>query len=310
MATHDMSLANQSGSAFRGDLNNALAAIASNNSSSTDPSTTFANQWYVDTGDDTLKIRNAANNAYVNVSAVGGIASANLGLALAASPTFSGTATFSGNVLLSGTGTLDLPSGTTAQRPGSANNGMIRYNSTLSRYEGYSGSEWIQLGGDTTPAGTVIHTAASSAPDGYLKADGSAVSRTTYSDLFAAISTTYGSGNGSTTFNLPDLRGEFVRGLDDGRGVDTDRALGSAQSDQNKQHNHSVTDPGHRHTTNTDLEDPNSSGITQGPGNRQHGILSSGSNILNNNTTGISIDNDGGTETRPRNIALLACIKT
>ncbi len=228
-----MSLANQSGSAFRGDLNNALAAIASNNSSSTDPSTTFANQWYVDTGDDTLKIRNAANNAYVNVSAVGGIGSANLGLALAASPTFSGTSTFSGNVLLSGTGTLDLPSGTTAQRPGSANNGMIRYNSTLSRYEGYSGSEWIRLGGDTTPAGTVIHTAASSAPDGYLKADGSAVSRTTYSDLFAAISTTYGSGNGSSTFNLPDLRGEFVRGLDDGRGVDTDRALGSAQTDQN-----------------------------------------------------------------------------
>ena len=302
MATHDMSLANQSGSAFRGDLNNALAAIASNNSSSTDPSTTFANQWYVDTGDDTLKIRNAANNAYVNVSAVGGIGTANLGLALAASPTFSGTATFSGNVLLSGTGTLDLPSGTTAQRPGSANNGMIRYNSTLSRYEGYSGSEWIQLGGDTTPAGTVIHTAASSAPDGYLKADGSAVSRTTYSDLFAAISTTYGSGNGSTTFNLPDLRGEFVRGLDDGRGVDTDRALGSAQTDQNKQHNHSVTDPGHNHQVFNQILGAGSS------------VGGGGSNTVNNNTgnrtTGISIGNDGGTEARPRNIALLACIKT
>ena len=302
MATHDMSLANQSGSAFRGDLNNALAAIASNNSSSTDPSTTFANQWYVDTGDDTLKIRNAANNAYVNVSAVGGIASANLGLALAASPTFSGTATFSGNVLLSGTGTLDLPSGTTAQRPSSANNGMIRYNSSLSRYEGYSGSEWIRLGGDTTPAGTVIHTAASSAPDGYLKADGSAVSRTTYSDLFAAISTTYGSGNGSTTFNLPDLRGEFVRGLDDGRGVDTDRALGSAQTDQNKQHNHSVTDPGHNHQVFNQILGAGSS------------VGGGGSNTVNNNTgnrtTGISIGNDGGTEARPRNIALLACIKT
>jgi|TARA_R100000084_G_scaffold38698_2_gene15513 microcystin-dependent protein len=307
-----MSLANQSGSAFRGDLNNALAAIASNNSSSTDPSTTFANQWYVDTGDDTLKIRNAANNAYVNVSAVGGIGTANLGLALAASPTFSGTATFSGNVLLSGTGTLDLPSGTTAQRPSSANNGMIRYNSTLSRYEGYSGSEWIRLGGDTTPAGTVIHTAASSAPDGYLKADGSAVSRTTYSDLFAAISTTYGSGNGSTTFNLPDLRGEFVRGLDDGRGVDTDRALGSAQSDQNKQHNHSVSDSGHDHDFDrTIIKD--GGGITVGgqpaPGQGTHsmGTTNTGTST---ETTGITIANDGGTETRPRNIALLACIKT
>ena len=150
MATHDYSLANQSGSAFRGDLNNALSAIATNNSSSTDPATTFANQWYVDTGDSTLKIRNAANSAYVNVSAVGGIGTANLGLALAASPTFTGTATFGGNILMSGTGTIDIPVGTTAQRPGSPNNGMIRYNTTLTRYEGYSGSAWGALGGGAT----------------------------------------------------------------------------------------------------------------------------------------------------------------
>ena len=154
MATHDYSLANQSGSAFRGDLNNALSAIATNNSNSTDPATTFANQWYVDTGDNTLKIRNAANSAYVNVSAVGGIGTANLGLALAASPTFTGTATFAGNILMSGTGTLDLPVGTTGERPGSPNNGMIRYNSTLSRYEGYSGSSWGTLGGGATGGGT------------------------------------------------------------------------------------------------------------------------------------------------------------
>jgi hypothetical protein len=154
VATHDYSLANQSGSSFRADLNNALSAIASNNSNSTDPATTFAHQWYVDTGDDTLKIRNGANNAYVNVSAVGGVGSVNLGLALAASPTFTGTATFGGNVLLSGTGVLDLPVGTTAERPGSPNNGMIRYNSTLARYEGYSGSAWGQLGGGATGSGT------------------------------------------------------------------------------------------------------------------------------------------------------------
>lgn len=160
MATHDYSLANQSGAAFRGDLNNALSAIASNNSSSTDPATTFANQWYVDTGDSTLKIRNAANSAYVNVSAVGGIGTANLGLALAASPSFTGTATFAGNVLMSGTGTLDLPVGTTAQRPGTPNNGMIRYNTTLSRYEGYSGSAWSQIGGGATGGGSdaIFHT--------------------------------------------------------------------------------------------------------------------------------------------------------
>ena len=160
MATHDYSLANQSGAAFRGDLNNALSAIASNNSSSTDPAVTFAHQWHVDTGDSTLKIRNAANSAYVNVSAVGGIGTANLGLALAASPSFTGTATFAGNILMSGTGTLDLPVGTTAQRPGTPNNGMIRYNSTLSRYEGYSGSAWGALGGGATGGGSdqIFHT--------------------------------------------------------------------------------------------------------------------------------------------------------
>ena len=150
MATHDYSLANQGGSAFRSDLNNALSAIASNNSNSTDPATTFAHQWYVDTGDSTLKIRNAANSAYINVSAVGGIGTANLGLALAASPSFTGTATFAGNILMSGTGTIDIPVGTTAQRPGSPNNGMIRYNTTLTRYEGYSGSAWGALGGGAT----------------------------------------------------------------------------------------------------------------------------------------------------------------
>nr|BAR36897.1 bacteriophage tail fiber protein [uncultured Mediterranean phage uvMED] len=160
MATHDYSLANQSGAAFRGDLNNALSAIASNNSSSTDPATTFAHQFYYDTGDTTFKIRNAANSAYINISAVGGAETANFGLALAASPTFTGTATFAGNILMSGTGTLDLPVGTTAQRPGTPNNGMVRYNSTLSRYEGYSGSAWGALGGGATGGGSdqIFHT--------------------------------------------------------------------------------------------------------------------------------------------------------
>ncbi len=150
MSQHDHSLANQSGSSFRSDLNNALSAIATNNSGSTDPASPFAHQWYYDEGDTTFKIRNAANNAYINVSAVGGAETANFGLALAASPSFTGTATFAGNILMSGTGTIDIPVGTTAQRPGSPNNGMIRYNTTLTRYEGYSGSAWGALGGGAT----------------------------------------------------------------------------------------------------------------------------------------------------------------
>ena len=68
-------------------------------------------------------------------------------------------------------------------------------------------------------------------PAGWLLADGTEVSRTTYARLFAAIGTTFGAGDGSTTFKLPDLRGEFIRGADFGHGVDPDRVLGSAQGD-------------------------------------------------------------------------------
>jgi microcystin-dependent protein len=65
-----------------------------------------------------------------------------------------------------------------------------------------------------TPAGSLMAYAASTAPTGWLLCDGSAVSRTTYATLFAAISTTWGTGDGSTTFNVPDLRGQFLRGFD------------------------------------------------------------------------------------------------
>lgn len=80
-----------------------------------------------------------------------------------------------------------------------------------------------------SPAGVIMSFAGATAPAGFLICDGSAVSRTTYADLFAVIGTTYGAGNGSTTFNLPDLRGEFIRGADAGRGIDPGRALGSNQ---------------------------------------------------------------------------------
>ena len=78
--------------------------------------------------------------------------------------------------------------------------------------------------------GQVCFFAMLTPPTGFLKCNGAAVSRTTYTALFAAIGTTYGIGNGSTTFNLPDARGEFFRGWDDGRGVDTGRGIGTAQA--------------------------------------------------------------------------------
>jgi len=144
MAQADYIVNNGTGAAVRADLNDQLAAIVSNNSGATEPATMYAYQWWADTTTGLLKIRNAANNAWVTV---GTLATANLGLATAASPSFTGTATFAGDVLLSGTGQLDLPVGTTAQRSGSPNSGMIRFNTTLTQFEGYNGTAWGSLGG-------------------------------------------------------------------------------------------------------------------------------------------------------------------
>jgi len=87
----------------------------------------------------------------------------------------------------------------------------------------------LPMGGDAD-TGEVFFTARSTPPPGSIKANFAAVSRTTYSRLFAAIGTTYGPGDGVSTFNVPEGRGEFFRALDDGRGIDVGRVLGSAQA--------------------------------------------------------------------------------
>ncbi|MAL48275.1 MAG: hypothetical protein CMH18_00800, partial [Methylophaga sp.] len=100
MAQHDGTIDNGTGNAVRTDINNALAAINSNNSGASDPSTTFAYQFYADTGDNTLKIRNAANDGFVNVSITGGIGTENFGLAPLSGGTFTGDVTFTSNAIL------------------------------------------------------------------------------------------------------------------------------------------------------------------------------------------------------------------
>jgi len=116
---------------------------------------------------------------------------------------------------------------------------------------------------------------------GWLYCDGDAVSRTTYADLFAAIGTTYGVGDGSTTFNLPDLRGVFLRGLDDGKGYDSGRTIGSYQADDNKAHTHTMPEGFTAASGGT--------GAIPGGGTRPVGIPVTGST---------------GTEARPKNIAI------
>ncbi|MHA7841867.1 MAG: phage tail protein [Winogradskyella sp.] len=98
----------------------------------------------------------------------------------------------------------------------------------------YDGSSWDRLlkeSKDPVPTGAIFSFPLETPPVGYLVCDGSAVSRTTYAELFAVLGTTYGSGDGSTTFNLPDYRGKFLRGYDDGAGNDPDAATRQDRGD-------------------------------------------------------------------------------
>ena len=137
----DYVVSNGTGAAVRSDINGQLAAIVTNNSGAVEPTTTYAYQWWADTTTGLLKIRNAANSAWVTV---GTLASTNLGLASLAG------ATFTGDVILGTTTALELPDGTTGQRPGTPVNGMIRYNTTLNQFEGYKASAWGAIGGGAT----------------------------------------------------------------------------------------------------------------------------------------------------------------
>ena len=85
--------------------------------------------------------------------------------------------------------------------------------------------------GYLVPAGFVMAYAHETIPSGWLECNGAAISRTTYADLFGAISTHYGTGDGSSTFNIPDLRGQFIRGWDHGAGTDPDAASRTDRGD-------------------------------------------------------------------------------
>jgi phage-related tail fiber protein len=146
----------------------------------------------------------------------------------------------------------------------------------------------------------VFWRAANVAPSGYLIADGSLVSTATYANLFAIIGYTYG-GTGSG-FALPDLRGQFIRGIDNGRGVDPSRGFGTTQTDAFQGHYHVPL-------TNQTTFWGDASG---GP---QQGRPTGGGGYYLNRTTGSPVsDGSNGiprtaSETRPINIALLPIIK-
>ena len=156
------------------------------------------------------------------------------------------------------------------------------------------------------PPGTVITLASQNIPTGYrlLKCNGAAYSRSAYPDLFAAIGTFFGAGDGVNTFNVPDARGEFPRYADDGRGIDVGRLIGSKQGDAIR---------------NIKGETPGGSGARV-PASSYTGAFSLSEKAAGRISTGenwglLTATFDASrvvptaNENRPRNIALLACIR-
>tara|TARA_B100001939_G_scaffold85116_1_gene72729 strand:- start:1269 stop:2285 length:1017 start_codon:yes stop_codon:yes gene_type:complete len=204
-----------------------------------------------------------------------------------------------------GTGTLDVSSGTfttsTAQKQAIVDGATI----------------------PGIPAGMILPFGNTTAPTGFLKCEGQAVSRTTYSDLFSAIGTTWGSGDGSSTFNVPDLQGAVLKGTGTA-GVSSDYVgpnVGAYQDDQNASHSHNASS--------------SSSGSTGSGGNHRHydgtaygggffadGAAAGNSNVSNYTdyagshthnvsvSTSTTVASSGGTEARVYNRGVLYCIKT
>lgn len=159
------------------------------------------------------------------------------------------------------------------------------------------GTSAIVWGGGAVVSGMIAMYAGTAAPFGFFECNGAAVSRTTFAVLFSVTGTGYGQGDGSTTFNLPDLRGRFVRGWDHGAGVDPDAASrtamatggatgdnpGSIQGDAFKSHTHLIQDNILQYQSGSDKRRPGQD-------------------------TGAS-DATGGNETRPKNANLMYIIK-
>ena len=154
--------------------------------------------------------------------------------------------------------------------------------------------------GSSAVTGAIQHFALKAAPTGWLAADGSAVSRTDYADLYAAMGDTFGAGDGSSTFNLPNLIGQFLQGVS-GDAVGT---TGGYTDSVVVAHSHNLTDPGHSHST---------CGSYGASGTGGNALLSGSGVNSGDNTTGITIaeaGESGAGRNIPPYVGLLPCIKT
>lgn len=160
---------------------------------------------------------------------------------------------------------------------------------------------------ETIPPGSVVSFFGPDVPAGWLRCTGLEVSRATYSRLFAAIGTTWGVGNGTTTFNIPDGRARFLRGASPAFD------FGTAQEDTIKAHTHTGTTSSNTHTHNLDKGDSGGwSGEQNGPFQNSNSLADRGNFPTDPNTHSHTFTTDatGADETRPRNLVIHWIIKT
>ncbi len=169
------------------------------------------------------------------------------------------------------------------------------------------------------PSGLIMPFGNTSAPTGFVACDGSAISRTTFADLFAAIGTVWGVGDGSTTFNVPDLRGGFIRGtgshgsenMADGNDF-AGPAIGAFEDDQMQGHYHYLDDTTGAEVASLTARQESGSGFDRGSVTTGNGSVLSGpeTQVRSARTDGSNGTPRTGDETRPFAAGVLYCIKT
>jgi microcystin-dependent protein len=167
----------------------------------------------------------------------------------------------------------------------------------------------------TLEIGAIYGSARSSTPSGYLLCDGSAVSRTTYANLFSAIGTSFGVGNNSTTFNIPDGRGGTLRGSGTSSGYtqNVTVTLGTKDNDSTQGHRHSISDPGHSHAIHG-LNDVQNDGYPTLTGSstgwtESTAAATTGISILDSSSDGTNGNPRMANETKMKNIGINFFIK-
>lgn len=336
MAQHDMVVDNADGLTVRTDFNAAVQALVSCNSGVTEPPNKFPGMLWLDLSvapDGVLRQRSNANDAWLPVLLPPDFRFPQADM-------FFGARTDPNRLVIndkfdgSGIDLLALRDDgllTLAPQPGglpAAPDDVVT--------KGYVDTVGV-------PVGSIIYVAMTAPPSSYLKANGASLLRVDFAALFAQIGTTYGAVD-SSHFNLPELRGEFIRCLDDGRGLDAGRVIGSVQASDFASHTHTATsavnNANHAHSFSDASSSTSSAGshshaiggaanvpseggwsyrnagstssvISAAAGAHTHTVAVSGTTGLQNanHSHVITVNAAGGADTRPRNVAMLGCIK-